>query len=86
MSYRQELVYKTTTRGGYREYHSDAEQCAFCLVRHDCTTSQNMKKAVTRHIYSETVERTNMMQVSPHGRKTYLLRSETIEQSFADAK
>ena len=82
----QELIYKTTTRSGYREYHSDAKQCAFCPARGDCTKSQNMKKVVTRHIYSEAVERANIMRLSPYGRKTYRRRSETVERSFADAK
>lgn len=82
----QKLIYKTTARGGYREYHSDPKQCAFCPVRDDCTKSQNMKKLVTRHIYSDAVERANIMRLSPYGRKTYRRRSETVERSFADAK
>jgi IS5 family transposase len=82
----QALIYKTTSRGGYREYHSDPKQCVFCPVRDDCTKSQNMKKVVTRHIYSDAVERANMMRLSTYGRKTYRRRSETVERSFADAK
>ncbi len=82
----QELIYKTTSRSGYREYHSEPKQCAFCPVRDDCTQSQNMKKVVTRHIYSDAVERANQMRLSPYGRKTYRRRSETVERSFADAK
>ncbi|PMG82855.1 hypothetical protein BCT86_05455 [Vibrio breoganii] len=38
------------------------------------------------HTYSEIVERSNMMRLTPDGRKTYRRRSETVEQNFADAK
>lgn len=82
----QELIYKTTSRAGYREYHSDPKQCVFCPVRDDCTKSQNMKKVVTRHIYNDAMERANEMRLSHYGRKTYRRRSETVERSFADAK
>lgn len=82
----QELIYKTTSRGGYREYHSDPTACAECPLRQDCTSSQNMKKVVTRHIYTESVDRANQMRLSSYGKKTYRRRSETVERSFADAK
>jgi hypothetical protein len=82
----QELIYKTTTRAGYRSYSSDPKQCAFCPVRDDCTKSENMQKVITRHLYSEAVERANQMRLSCYGKKTYRRRSETVERSFADAK
>ena len=82
----QELIYKTTSRGGYREYHSDPKKCKECPLRSSCTTSQNMKKVVTRHIYTDAVDRANQMRVSTYGKKTYRRRSETVERSFADAK
>lgn len=82
----QELIYKTTTRAGYRSYASDPKQCAFCPVRDDCTKSENMQKVITRHLYSEAVERANQMRLSCYGKKTYQRRSETVERSFADAK
>jgi transposase len=82
----QELIYKTTSRVGYREYHSDPKQCAFCPVRNDCTQSQNMKKVVTRHIYGDAIDRANELRLSRYGKKTYKRRSETVERSFADAK
>lgn len=71
---------------GYREYHSDPKQCAFCPVRNDCTQSQNMKKVVTRHIYGDAIDRANELRLSRYGKKTYKRRSETVERSFADAK
>lgn len=82
----QELIYKTTSRDAYREYHSDPKECALCPMRDDCTQSKNMKKVVTRHIYTDAVDRANQMRLSPYGKKTYRRRSETVERSFADAK
>lgn len=82
----QELIYKTTSRDAYREYHSDPKECVFCPMRDDCTQSKNIKKVVTRHIYTEAMDRANVMRVSAYGKKTYRRRSETVERSFADAK
>lgn len=82
----QELIYKTTSRDAYREYHSDPKECAFCPMRDDCTQSKNMKKVITRHIYTEAMDRANQMRLSAYGKKTYRRRSETVERSFADAK
>lgn len=82
----QELIYKTTSRDGYREYHSAPKECAFCPVRVDCTQSKNMKKVITRHIYTDALDRANKMRLSSYGKKTYRRRSETVERSFADAK
>lgn len=82
----QELIYKTTSRDAYREYHSDPKECAICPIRDDCTQSKNMKKVITRHIYTEAIDRANQMRLSAYGKKTYRRRSETVERSFADAK
>lgn len=82
----QELIYKTTSRDAYREYHSDPKECTFCPMRDDCTQSKNMKKVITRHIYTEAMDRANQMRLSAYGKKTYRRRSETVERSFADAK
>ena len=80
------LVYKTTTRQGYREYHSDPKQCQHCPIRSDCTSSQNMKKVITRHIYQQAVEQANLVRLSPYGKRTLKRRAQTVERSFADAK
>jgi len=82
----QGLIYKTTSRDAYREYHSEPKECAFCPMRDDCTKSKNMKKVITRHIYTEAMERANQMRLSAYGKKTYRRRSETVERSFADTK
>lgn len=82
----QELIYKTTSREGYREYHSAPKECELCSMRNDCTQSKTMKKVITRHIYAEAVERANKIRLTPYGKRTYRRRGETVERSFADAK
>lgn len=68
------LIYKTTTRQGYREYHSDPKRCLQCPLRADCTSSKNHKKVITRHVLQNSMDRANER------------RGETVESSFADAK
>jgi len=82
----QRLPYKTTTRGGYREYHSNPTQCASCPRLNDCTTSKNHKKVITRHVMQASVDRANERRLSDWGKKIYKRRCETVERSFADAK
>ena len=45
-----------------------------------------MKKVITRHIYTDAVDRANQIQFSPYENKADRRRSETVERSFADAK
>jgi IS5 family transposase len=82
----QELIYKTTSREGYRQYHSDANLCRDCPKRDQCTQSKNMTKVVTRHVWQASVEKANETRLSDWGKKQYKRRSETVERSFADAK
>ena len=82
----QVLIYKTTSREGYRQYHSDPKQCIDCPVRARCTHSQNQTKVVTRHVWQASVERANEVRLSDWGKKQYRRRAETVERSFADAK
>lgn len=83
---KQPLLYKTTSRQGYREYHSDPTHCQSCPRLNDCTQSQNHKKVVTRHVMQASVDRANERRLSDWGRKIYKRRCETVERSFADAK
>ena len=53
----QLLVYRTTNREGYRQYHSDARQCRECPLRLQCTRSRNMVKVVTRHVWQAARDR-----------------------------
>ena len=83
---RQLLGYRTTNREGYRQYHSDPEQCRNCPVRNKCTQSANSTKVVTRHVWEASRERTDQHRLNRVGKRIYKRRKETVERSFADAK
>ena len=80
------LIYRTTSRQGYRQYHSAPEVCAYCPKRSECTTSSNMIKVITRHVWQESVDNANALRLTKWGKKQYRKRAETVERSFADAK
>jgi transposase len=82
----QLLNYRTTNREGYRQYHSDPEQCRNCTARHKCTQSSNATKVVTRHVWEVSRERMDQHRLSRVGTRIYKRRKETVERSFADAK
>lgn len=82
----QLLPYRTTNRDGYRQYHSDPEQCHNCPVRHKCTQSSNATKVVTRHVWEASRERMDQHRLSRVGKRIYKRRKETVERSFADGK
>ena len=83
---RQQLVYRTTNRQGYRQYHSHPEHCRACALRLQCTRSKNMVKVITRHVWQAARERVDGHRLEPQGKKIYERRKETVERSFADAK
>ena len=82
----QLLSYRTTNRQGYRQYHSDPEQCRNCPVRDKCTQSSHATKVLTRHVWESSRERTDQHRLSRVGKRIYKRRKETVERSFADAK
>lgn len=82
----QQLLYKTTSREGYRHYHSSPEVCAQYPRLIDCTQSKNSQKVVTRHVWEGSKERANQRWLTAWGKKVYARRKETVERSFADAK
>lgn len=82
----QELTYRRTDREGYRHYVSDASVCGNCPLRVECTTSREMKKTLTRHIWESSREWVRMNRLMPRGKELYARRKETIERCFADAK
>jgi len=82
----QLLSYRTTNREGYRQYHSDPEQCRHCPMRQKCTQSANATKVVTRHVWEASRERIDQHRLSRVGKRIYKRRKETVERSFADAK
>jgi hypothetical protein len=82
----QVLSYRTTTRGGYREYKSDPKQCAQCPLLNECTRSKNQQKVVTRHVWEEHKEQVRINRLSKSGKMLYKFRKEKVERSFADSK
>jgi transposase len=82
----QLLSYRTTNREGYRQYHSDPDQCCNCPLRQKCTQSSNATKVVTRHVWEASRERTDQHRLHRVGKRIYKRRKETVERSFADAK
>jgi len=80
------LIYRTTSRQGYREYHSNPKLCKHCPKRSECTTSTNMTKVITRHVWQGSVDNANVLRLTTWGKKQYRRRAETVERSFADAK
>jgi transposase len=82
----QLLPYRTTNREGYRQYHSNPEQCRNCPVRQKCTQSRNQTKVVTRHVWESSREQMDQHRLSRVGKRIYKRRKETVERSFADAK
>jgi transposase len=83
---KQELVYKTTTREGYREYKSISKKCENCPFLTQCTRSKNKVKVVTRHVWEEHKEKVRLNRLSKSGKMLYKFRKEKIERSFADSK
>lgn len=82
----QVIAYNTTGRTGYREYHSDAKQCANCPSKNRCTQSQNGVKVIVRHVWEDSKELVNANRLTDTGKRIYKRRKETVERSFADAK
>jgi transposase len=82
----QRLIYRTTNREGYRQYHSDASACCECPLRSQCTRSRNATKIVTRHVWQASKDRIDQHRLEPRGKRIYKRRKETVERSFADAK
>jgi hypothetical protein len=67
----QLLPYRTTNREGYRQYHSDPQQCIHCPVRQKCTQSSNATKVVTRHVWESSRERMDQHRLSRVGKRIY---------------
>ena len=82
----QVLQYSTTNREGYREFKSKGYICENCPSLGICTESRNYVKIVTKHIWSEYLEKAEDIRHTPEYKKLYEKRKETIERVFADAK
>lgn len=81
-----ELKYRTTNRGGNREYVSDGLVCTECKYLSKCTSSSNHQRVITRHVWQDSVDIIYSNRLSEKGKKIYGRRKETVERSFADAK
>jgi len=82
----ERLVYKTTSREGYRHYQSNPAICQQCEHLNKCTRNVKYQKTVTRHVWEGSKERSTQQRLSPAGKQLYKRRKETVERSFADAK
>lgn len=80
------LIYKTTNRQGYRQYHSDPAICSHCPKREQCTQNRDHTKILTRHVWEDSKERLDAHRLTEKGKHIYKRRKETVERSFADAK
>jgi len=88
------LRYKTTTRQGYAEYHSDSEICNSCPKKDKClyeseatgeikTTQQRI---IRRHVKEHYADDVRAFMKTQKGKNLYQRRKETIERAFADMK
>ena len=57
------LNYATTNREGYREFKSKGYSCALCPSIEHCTESAKHEKLVTKHIWEEYVERSEIFAI-----------------------
>ena len=80
------LSYSTTNREGYKEFKSKSYQCKNCPSRSKCTKNAKFEKTVTKHIWSDYLEKVEDIRHAPVYRELYEKRKETIERVFADAK
>jgi hypothetical protein len=80
------LSYKTTTRKGYRQYHSNPTDCSMCPLLKSCTSSRAQIKVISRHIWQDYKEEVQKHRLEEKGKRIYKRRKETVERSFADAK
>ncbi|WP_410747494.1 transposase, partial [Clostridium neonatale] len=82
----QILKYSTTNRDGYKEYKSNKKTCDNCPFLNQCTQSKNHVKVICRHVWEEYMEQVEDIRHIKGMKEIYMLRSQTIERVFADAK
>lgn len=90
----QALSYKTTTRQGYVEYHSDFKICSNCPKKDKCLyeseTNGEIKatqqRIIRRHIKEHYADDVRAFMKTQKGKNLYQRRKETIERAFADMK
>ena len=82
----QVLKYSTKNKEGYKEFKSNPELCKSCPYLSQCTESKAHQKVVSLHVWHDYMELAEDVRLSQRGKETYVLRSQTIERVFADAK
>ncbi|SHJ94582.1 Transposase DDE domain-containing protein [Dethiosulfatibacter aminovorans DSM 17477] len=81
------LEYKTTTRQGYREYHSKKEICCNCPKKEKCLYEKAEKRVIRFHVWDEQLRDIDRFTKNTElGKRIYKRRKETIERAFADLK
>lgn len=80
------LIYKTTTREGYREYKCFEEICSSCPFKNKCISDKTKYKTVRRHVWEDHKDDNNNFLKTEKGKSIYNRRKETVERSFADSK
>ncbi|KOA90374.1 hypothetical protein ADU79_13995 [Clostridium botulinum] len=81
------LQTKTNTRGGYKEYVSNAEQCASCKYKNTCLTSDKASiRTIRCHVWEDYKDQIFAFAKTEKGKSIYKRRKEKIERSFADSK
>lgn len=81
------LEYKTTTRQGYKEYHSNKKVCKNCPRKESCIYEKADKRIIRLHVWDKELQKIdNFTRRTELGRRIYKRRKETIERAFADLK
>lgn len=82
----RELIYKNTTKDGYREFISNPHDCIKCPLKSKCTKSKSNTKIITQHVWFNYLEKATDMRYSLGAKEIYNKRKETIERIFGDGK
>ena len=80
------ISYLSTLLVYIQEFKSKGYICERCPSRQLCTENRRNEKTVTRHIWSDYLERVEDIRHTPEYRALYERLKETIERVFADAK
>ncbi|SHI40191.1 Transposase DDE domain-containing protein [Dethiosulfatibacter aminovorans DSM 17477] len=81
------MEYKTTTRQGYLEYHSNKDVCINCPKKEKCLYEKSKKRIIRLHVWDKHLREIDQFtKKTDLGKRIYKRRKETIERAFADLK
>ena len=80
------MTSSTVNKEGNIVYRCERGICQKCDQKSKCFTASVKSKAITRHIWQDSVDRDEAFRKTPEGRLHYSARKETIERVFADGK